>query len=273
MDIRLLVLDIDGTIAGQSNDVTENVIEAIRAVRAKGIEVALATGRMFGSAQRFHSKIGSKLPIIAYNGAWIEDPLTRIRHHHHPISSAIALQLLDEFEQPELKYRLDIHCYIDDQLYVREVTAETEYYEQRTGIPSIAVGDLREVLTATPTTKLLTISHDLPLIQTLLTQLPTRYTPTEIHFTQSTPKYLEITHPQANKGIATRYLAEAVLGLKADQVMAIGDNFNDREMLQYAGMSIAMGNAPITVQKWAKWVAPDVEADGVAIAIEKFLLS
>jgi hypothetical protein len=69
-----------------------------------------------------------------------------------------------------------------------------------------------------------------------------------------------------------RYLAEDYLGLRPENVMAVGDNFNDLEMLQYAGIGVAMGDAPSEIQALANWVAPGVEEDGVAAAIEEFLL-
>ncbi len=271
MDTKLLVLDIDGTIAGQSNEVSDRVVEAIKAVNAKGIQVALATGRMYHSARRFHQRIGSSLPIVSYNGAWIQDPLDGKKHHHLPVPAEIALELLDFLEQPQLRHQLDIHCYLDDQLYVREFTEETKEYERRSGIIPQAVGDFRRILQQ-PTTKMLAISLEIALIQQLIHDIKARYTPAQIHLTQSNPKYLEITHPNANKGTATRYLAENLLGLTSEQVMTIGDNFNDVQMLEYAGRGIAMGNAPIEVQKTADWVTKDVESDGVAVAIEKFLL-
>jgi Cof subfamily protein (haloacid dehalogenase superfamily) len=133
------------------------------------------------------------------------------------------------------------------------------------------VGDLRKVLHLEPT-KILALSEDHSLIDNLLTSLRQRYTPAELYFTKSVATFFEATNPLVNKGTAVRYLAEEVLGLQAENVMAIGDNFNDVEMLQYAGVGVAMGNAPEGVQAIADWVAPDVEEDGVAIAIQKFLL-
>ena len=83
---------------------------------------------------------------------------------------------------------------------------------------------------------------------------------------------MEVTNPFVNKGTAVRYLAEELLGLTSDNVMTIGDNFNDLEMLEYAGIGVAMGGAPQPVQAIANWVTSSVEEDGVAIAIEKFLV-
>ncbi len=271
LDIQLLVLDIDGTIAGRSNDIREPVKQAIRSARTKGIQVAIATGRMYCSALRFHEAVGSTLPLLAYQGAWIQDPATQQLYRHLPLSRTSAEQLLDYFESEALRSLLSVHFYINDQLYVREITNETKIYAQRANIQPQAVGDLRKVVASEPT-KILALSDDTAIIDQLWGSLRQHYTPAELYLTKSVATFFEATHPAANKGAAVRYLAEELLGLEARNVMAIGDNFNDLEMLEYAGLGIAMGNAPAAVQEVAQWVAPSVEEDGAATAIEAFVL-
>jgi Cof subfamily protein (haloacid dehalogenase superfamily) len=271
-EIKLLVLDIDGTISGESNTLSEPVKQAIASVQAKGIAVAIATGRMYCSALRFHQEINSVLPLMAYQGAWIQDPATQKIHRHLAVSREIAGQLLDYFEQPQLRSLLSVHFYINDQLYVRELTPETQTYAARSGITPIPVGDLRQVLTNEPT-KVLALCHDTKVIQDLLGNLRRQYTPAELYLTTSVATFFEATNAFVNKGTAVRYLAEELLGLQSSNVMTIGDNFNDLEMLEYAGIGVAMGNAPDGVQAIAQWVAPNVEEDGAATAMEKFLLS
>ncbi|WP_392481806.1 Cof-type HAD-IIB family hydrolase [Nostoc sp. C110] len=270
-DIKLLVLDIDGTIAGHSNTISTGVKQAIVAAQAKGIQVAIATGRMYRSALRFHQDIGSTLPLMAYQGAWIQDPNTQQIHRHWAVSREMAHQLLDYFEQPELRSLLSVHFYINDQLYVREITRETQIYAERSAIIPIPVGDLRQTLTNEPT-KILALSDDTDLIDRLLGNLRRQYTPAELYLTTSVATFFEATNASVNKGTAVRYLAEELLGLEIANVMAIGDNFNDVEMLESVGLGVAMGNAPEGVQAIAQWVAPSVEEDGAAVAIEKFLL-
>lgn len=269
--IQLLVLDIDGTISGESNDISQPVSRAIDAAKARGVQVAIATGRMYRSALRFHQKIGSTLPLLAYQGAWIQDPATEKLHRHWSVSKQTAQQLLDYFEQPQLRSLLSVHFYINDQLYVRELTPETQTYSKRSGIEPIAVGDLRQVLINEPT-KVLALSDDIDVIDKLLGSLRQKYTPAELYLTKSVATFFEATNPIVNKGAGVRYLAEELLGIEASNVMTIGDNFNDIEMLEYAGIGVAMGNAPADVKAVAKWVAPSVEEDGVAAAIEEFVL-
>jgi Cof subfamily protein (haloacid dehalogenase superfamily) len=233
--------------------------------------VAIATGRMYRSALRFHQEIGSTLPLMAYQGAWIQDPITQKIHRHWAVSREMAHQLLDYFEQPELRSLLSVHFYINDQLYVRELTRETQIYAERSGITPIPVGDLRQALTNEPT-KILALCDDTDVIDKLLGNLRRQYTPAELYLTTSVATFFEATNPSVNKGTAVRYLAEELLGLQLANVMAIGDNFNDVEMLECVGLGVAMGNAPTGVQAIAKWVAPSVEEEGAAVAIEKFLL-
>ncbi|MFH7024654.1 MAG: Cof-type HAD-IIB family hydrolase [Heteroscytonema crispum UTEX LB 1556] len=271
-DIKLLVLDIDGTIAGESNTLSQRVKSAIAAAQAKGIQVAIATGRMYCSALRFHQEIKSTLPLLAYQGAWIQDPATQKIHRHLTVSRETAIQLLDYFEQPELRSLLSVHFYINDQLYVRQLTRETQLYAQRSGITAIPVGDLRQALANEPT-KVLALCDDTNIIDQLLGNLRRQYTPAELYLTKSVATFFEATNPFVNKGTAVRYLAEEMLGLQKANVMTIGDNFNDVEMLEYADIGVAMGNAPSQVQAIATWVAPNVEQHGAAVAIEKFLLS
>lgn len=270
-DIQLLVLDIDGTIAGETNQIREPVKQAIKAAQAKKVQVAIATGRMYRSALRFHQDIGSQLPLIVYQGAWIQDPASQKILRHLPVSRKMALQLLDYFEQPELRSLLSVHFYINDQLYVRQITRETGIYAERSEIEPIAVGDLRQVLDNEPT-KILALSDNTEVIERLLGTLRQQYTPAELYLTTSVASFFEATNPSVNKGTAVRYLAEEMLGLQASNVMTVGDNFNDVEMLEYAGVGVAMGNAPAQVQAIASWVAPSVEEDGAAVAIEKFIL-
>ncbi|HEY9697317.1 MAG TPA: Cof-type HAD-IIB family hydrolase [Trichocoleus sp.] len=270
--IRLIVCDLDGTIVGESNQINPGVKQAIQAAQAKGVQVAIATGRMYQAALRFYQDIGSTLPLMSYQGALMKHPQTGEVLQHLTLPSEAARKLLDYFEQPELRDLLSVHFYIDDRLYVREILPETKLYAERSQVEPISVGDLRLVLDREPT-KVLALSNEPAVIDRLLTSLRQEYTPAELYFTKSVATFFEATHPQVNKGAAVRHLAEDVLGLRPENVMTIGDNFNDLEMIQYAGIGVAMGNAPDGVKAVAKWVAPDVEADGAVAAIEQFVLA
>jgi len=269
--IKLLILDIDGTIAGQSNQVSDITKQAIAKLQSQGVKVGLATGRMYCSAQRFHQEIQAQLPIIAYNGAWIQNPETNERLFHQPVNKEIAQELITYFQQPKWHKKIEVHLYFNDELYVETVTRETDTYIERSGIKVKVVDKFNEILIKDNPTKILALSADKNLIAEMLTELKQRYQDKELYLTQSSPIYLEATQTNVNKGNALKYLAEDVLGVKSEEIMAIGDNFNDYAMLEYVGTSVAMGDAPEEVKQIADWIAPNVENNGVAKAIAHFL--
>ena len=273
--IKLLVLDIDGTISGSANQVNMPVKQAVKVAQAQGVKVAIATGRMYKSALRFHEDIGADCPLISYQGAYIKDPQTQKLVGHWPVEVPLALALIAKFAQLEFSDRLSVHLYMDDCLYMKEVTAASLIYAERSGVEPMPVGDLTEFIKANshnPPTKILALTDNPAQINQMFETLSKQFTTQELYLTKSQATFFEATNPVANKGTAVKYLAEQVLGLDATQVMTIGDNFNDVEMIQYAGVGVAMGNAPLGLQALANWVAPDVENDGVVAAIKQFIL-
>ncbi|MDX1977380.1 MAG: Cof-type HAD-IIB family hydrolase [Pseudanabaenaceae cyanobacterium bins.68] len=273
--IKLLVLDIDGTISGAQNQVSPGVVAAVAAAQAQGVKVAIATGRMYCSALRFHQAVNSDCPLISYQGAFIKDPRTDQLVGHWAVEPNLALQLIQDFAAVAPLDLLSIHLYVNDCLYVQELTELSRVYAARSQVEAVPVGDLAAFIQTNgndlPPTKLLALSDRLDLIEQLL-NLKHIYPSDQLYLTRSQPLYFEATNPIANKGTAVKHLAENILGLTPEQVMAVGDNLNDLEMVEYAGIGVAMGNGAPGLQEVADWIAPDVEADGVAAAIAKFIL-
>ncbi|AGY57013.1 Cof-type HAD-IIB family hydrolase [Gloeobacter kilaueensis] len=267
MPITLLVLDLDGTIIGNRPEVRQAVLTAIQAARRQGVKVAIATGRMYRAALPFYRMVGSELPLICYQGALIKDPADGRVLLHRPVPIERTFEVLDFLEGEGLA----VHLYLNDTLYVNEITPAIRRYGERTGVEPVPVGDLRRVLTAEPT-KILGHTDSEQTTDALLKRLGERYSRDVLYLTKSDPTFVEVTHPEADKGLAVRFLAEQHLQISPEQVMTVGDQLNDLEMIRYAAVGVAMGRAPAAVQAEAVWVAPDVEADGVAQAIEKFIL-
>lgn len=270
-DIRVLMLDVDGTIAGHANAVSPGVIHALQQVQAAGIKVAIVTGRMYCSALRFHEAIGSTEPLTAYNGAWIQQPGDPEPLLHQPVPTERVIEIVDFVEQPQWRSRVEVHLYSEDKLFLREVTPQTAAYCDRSGVSVNLLEDMRSLFDR-DITKTLLSSADPDAITELMGIFRSRYTPQELHITQSTDTYLEFTQSNVNKGTAIAYLAEHHYNLPLSQIMAIGDNFNDLEMLQAAGIGVAMGDAPVGVKEQVDWVTETVDDDGVVVAVEKFLL-
>ncbi len=266
-DIRLVMLDIDGTLTGSANTVSDRVRQAIERVKQKGVRVGIATGRMYRSARRFHAEIKADMPVCAYQGAMIRHPDEDKTYQHWRLDRSLVMQLMHLLAD----YPLIMHIYIEDQLYVREWTDLSHAYAERSEVPLNLLADLGSELPAEPT-KLLAMTQDTDLINHLLAWVRETFPADQLYLTRSVPTFLEATHPIVNKGNAVKYLAEDLLGLTRDHVLTVGDSDNDIEMLRYAGIGVAMGNAHPTIQAEADWVAPSVDQDGVVAALEEFVL-
>jgi hydroxymethylpyrimidine pyrophosphatase-like HAD family hydrolase len=115
------------------------------------------------------------------------------------------------------------------------------------------------------------LSDEVEIITSLSTHLKNSDSRTRIREFKSIT-LLEAFHPTGNKRSAVRYLAEEIMALRPENVMAIGDDVGDIEMLEYAGIGVAMGNAPAVVKACADWVTTTIEKDGVARALERWIL-
>jgi len=269
-NIKVIVLDLDRTVLGESGKITPRVKQAIQTAQARGVKVAIATGRPVASALPYYNEIGSQLPLIAHNGAIITNPNRGEIYQHLTIDREIAVQVLNLYQQVDRQSELSLFCYIQERVYLQELTPQSQLYSARNKIKPLPVDDLRQILTTSPTC-ILAIVHNSTMMNQLFSRLQQEYDRQKLYITKSSATMLETLNPGANKGAAVRYLVEENLGLDAENVMTIGDNYNDLEMIEYGGIGVAMGNAPQPVQAKADWVAPSIQADGVAAAIAKYL--
>ena len=269
-DIRLLVLDLDGTIVDESNCIRDSVAQAVALVQSRGVAVAIATGRRYQSSLPAYDFIGSTQPLICFEGGLIRDRNTGITHRHWPLEPRVVAQILDHTERLSLTGRLSVHFHIDDDLYVSNLNhAASKFFEGSNVVP-IVVSDLRPLLNRA-TTKVMVLSDDVEIITRLSTYLKNSDSRTRIRKYKSIT-LLEAFHPTANKRLAVKCLAEEIMALRPENVMAIGDDVSDIEMLEYAGIGVAMGNAPAAVKACADWVTSTIEKDGVAKAVERWIL-
>jgi len=269
-DIRLLVLDIDGTLVDESNRIRDSVAQAIHSAQGRGVAVAIATGRLYRSSLHTYDSIGSTSPLICCEGALIRERHNGFIQRHWPLEPLVANQMLDCTERLSLNGSLSVDFYIQDEVYVSNLNDATIKYFAGSTVEPIVVSDLRQLLDR-PTTKVTVVSDDEQIIARLAGQLKNSRSRTQVKQFKSIT-LLEAFHSAVNKRLAVSYLAEEIMALRPENVMAIGDDFTDIEMLQYAGIGVAMGNAPAEVKAFADWVTTPIERDGVASAIERWIL-
>jgi Cof subfamily protein (haloacid dehalogenase superfamily) len=232
-------------------------------VRASGVHVIVVTGRMFVGVRPYLEEAGLDEPVVCYQGAVVADPRTGEFLRHVPIPRTEALEAIDAV----VDAGFHVNCYVDDSLYVAEVTPEARSYSGFQGLDLHEVGDLHAWLHDDPT-KLVAVG-DPDALDALEDVLKPRFAG-KLFVSKSLPHFLEFAHPDVNKGSGLTFLAER-LGFTAENTVACGDGENDRELLDWAGYGVAVANAHEDILARADLVVPDVEEEGVATLLDAYL--
>jgi Cof subfamily protein (haloacid dehalogenase superfamily) len=264
---RLVALDLDGTVMGHDLVIPRAVREAIGEAQAAGVQVTLATGRMFGATLPFARLLGIRAPLICYQGALIRDPLTDevlLATNMPGDEAAEAVRLL-------LERDIFVLAYIDERLHIAERRAELEHYLSLhpDGAEIVVSDDLPAEVRAAAPTKLLFIAEP-PIVTGELIRLQAHFGE-RLMITRSHQLYGELAAPGIAKGVALERLA-AHLGVPREATLAIGDQENDLSMLAWAGLGLAIGNAAPVVREAADAIVPSVHEAGVAWAIRRYVL-
>lgn len=268
--IRLLALDIDGTLVGPDLGLRDRTVDAIRAAVHRGVSVSLVTGRMASSARDFAEVLGLTEPIVAHQGAVIRampEPGSRSLGRllrHTPLAADVARDALDWSR----RRGLDPHINNLERLVIRSDDPRAEDYSAFLGVRAILAPDLVAWVTR-PVTKIIAVA-DAPLPVDSL--LPGRQAFSgRATVTVSHPRYLEFVAAGVTKGRAVHWLARRA-GVPLAQAMAIGDQYGDIEMIAAVGHGVAMAGAPDPVLAAARYVAPSLEEEGAAAMIERLVL-
>jgi hypothetical protein len=268
---QLLVLDIDGTLVGHSGEPSNRVRAALQATQQRGMHIALCTGRPMASCAPIARGLGLRGPHVVFNGALVKNPETGAIILDRPLPMPAARRVIDFCRQHEICCEL----YTDDTHYV-----ERDWRESRLHAISIRVtyefGDFETLLQQGEPAKLQVITAD-DRARGLVTRLAEEMRD-EVGISWAIPmppavdmECVNIIHPTASKGEAVKALA-AHYGLDRTSVMAAGDAPNDLPVFEVVGFRIAMGNADGRLKSLAEYIAPDVNDDGLAVAIEELLL-
>jgi len=265
--IRLLAVDVDGTLVGDDLTISPAVKEAVRKAMARGVVVTIASGRMYPSTVPYARELGlGDVPLICYNGALVRTAASGKTWFHRPLDPDLAV-LIGEIAR---RHGWHLHAYVNDVLHAPSLDDATAMYVRIARVMPV-VGDVQKVLPEGPT-KLL-IVHDPAGMPAVKAQLVKDLGPRveAVNITLSLPAFLEMMDHRVSKGLALARVASA-LGFQASEVMAVGDSENDLAMLTWAGMGVAMGNAAPSVKSSAQATTGTVDEDGLAQAIERFIL-
>jgi len=262
--VKLVAIDLDDTLLDSGLQIAPACVDAIQAVRDKGVIVTLATGRMHRSALPYARQLNMDLPLITYQGALVRSAFSAEVIYYKPLPRGPAGELIEFFQL------LGLHChaYSDEELFMEDLTPEGQYYEELAGIKAVIVDDLAATVRQNDAMKIMAIIKDQDLLVRLYQELTAKYS--QLHITRSKPIFLEAMAGEANKGLALQVLADHY-DVKREEVLAIGDSYNDLDMIRWAGIGIAMANARPEVKAAADHVTASNDENGVAEALREFV--
>jgi Cof subfamily protein (haloacid dehalogenase superfamily) len=236
---------------------------ALDAARDAGIHVIVVTGRMFRSVRPYLAEAGLDDPVVCYQGAVVADPVSGEFLRHVPSERDVALEAIAAVENAGFH----LNCYVDDRLYVAEVTPEARAYADFQNLKIHPVGNLRTWLSKDPT-KLVAVAAP-EALDRLKEELKPRFAG-RLYISKSLPYFLEFANPDVNKSAGLDFVAQR-LGFTADATVGAGDGENDIELLDWCGYKVAVANANDAVLALADVVAPSVDEEGIAQVLESYL--
>lgn len=269
MTIKLIALDMDGTVLDPQHNITPAVQSAIVEAAARGVKVVLTSGRPYIGMKKYIEQLGLNKAgqyCISYNGALVQSA----QDGNTLLETSLGLADYQLFEQLARQLKVHFQGLTRHHLYTsnQDISAHTVHEVEMTGIP-LRYRAIDDIPSDLHFMKLMMVDDPINLdraIAAIPAELYHRYT-----LVKSSDHYLEILDKKANKGAAVQQLA-AKLSIKADQVMAVGDHENDISMIIWAGYGVAMGNAIEKLRQQAEYQTSGNDQDGVAVAIKRFVL-
>jgi Cof subfamily protein (haloacid dehalogenase superfamily) len=262
MKYRLIALDVDGTLLNDHHEVTPRVLNAVRAAAERGAEIVICTGRGSTSALPVLEELGLKGTMITHNGASVVDSETREILYSTVISPEYARRYATYCRERGIHF--DMNTAFD--LYVEGMSEEpTEMYRRLMARPI-----MRQEHEGFPV-NMVKMSIFAPKETLDEVEADWNNWSHELQAVRSGDNFIDVQHLHATKGKALEQLA-SLRGIPRDQILAIGNYYNDIGMIAYAGWGVAMDNSPMEVKAEADEVTVSNNEDGVALVIEQRVL-
>ncbi|HYF75255.1 MAG TPA: Cof-type HAD-IIB family hydrolase [Candidatus Nitrosocosmicus sp.] len=276
---KMLVSDMDYTLLNKDKKVSERNRAAVKKAIDKGVHMVVATGRIYTSARVYARLLGVSTPIIASNGAIIREAAfgNPLDTEKTIFKDVLTKEAVEEMARLSHKYGLFCHFFTEDTIYAEKLVNVSQRYTEwnhylgaEDQVKIKIVDDVKKAIEEDKVQilKAVVVDSDSSKIQSLRESIVETGM---VSVSQSMKDNLEVMNKGVTKGNAVRILAE-MYGIDREEIISIGDNENDISMIEYAGMGIAMGNAEEVLKKVANHVTGDYQEDGVAEAIERFIL-
>ncbi|KUO71956.1 MAG: hypothetical protein APF77_04625 [Clostridia bacterium BRH_c25] len=279
MKYKMLVTDMDYTLLNKEKKVSERNKAAVRKAIEKGVHIVVATGRIYTSARVYAKLLGVSTPIIASNGAIIREAVLNSKEDTERTiyKDNLNVEAVKEMIKLSRKYGIFCHFFTDDTIYAEKLvnvslryTEWNKYLGEEDQVRIKIADDIEKAIVQEKVEilKAVVVDGNSEKIQSLRNDIIETGI---VSVSQSMKDNLEVMNKGVTKGNAVKMLAQ-MYGIGREEIIAIGDNENDISMIEYAGLGIAMGNAEESLKKVANHITGDYQEDGVAEAIERFIL-
>jgi Cof subfamily protein (haloacid dehalogenase superfamily) len=263
--VKLLLADVDGTLVTQDKVLTERAIQAVHKLHGAGVTFAITSGRPPRGMAMLIEPLDIQTPIAAFNGGLLVDRDMKVIEQR-VLPEELVVPVADMMSS----FKLDVWLYSGADWYVPKADGPHVARESWTvKFEPIVMSDGVQGLTGS-VAKLVGVSDDHDAVNKATEAVHETFGD-HVSAAASQPYYLDVTHPQANKGAVARYLA-GQYKLGADDIATIGDMPNDVLMFAHSGLSIAMGQSSPEVKRAARRVTTSNEDEGFANAVERFIL-
>lgn len=259
--IKLIATDIDGTILKYNFEFNKEVKDYIKKLTQDDVKVVLVTGRMHTATDYIAEELGLDTPIVSYQGGLIKHKEETLYERH--LDPKIAKEIIYWAKKNDVHLNL----YMDDELYVEKDDAIVRRYTGERSAGFIVKSF--ENLKLAKINKMLAIDfEDENKVTMWKDYLATKYE--DLHIVKSTPYFCEICHEEATKACAVNFLKK-YWALEKEEIMTIGDQNNDIELLSAGGIKVAMGNATEELKAVADYITDTVNHNGFVTAVERFV--
>lgn len=265
MQYRLVAIDMDGTLLTPELDISRETVDAVRQAIDKQVMIILSTGRMYPAAMPFARQLQLDVPIITCNGALTKCSRTGKVYDVKTIPEEYCHEIIHYCSNAGLS----LSVYKDDEIFIEKNSENISIHEGMDRSEPQEVDDLSTVVGG-QVIKLLFDGRDKRSLEYHAQRLYEEYEG-KLNFYFSLPYFVEIVNKHANKRKALEFLS-AKYKIKREEIIAIGDNYNDMDMIQYAGLGVAMGNSPDYLKEAADFVTHSNDEDGVRHVLERFVL-
>lgn len=267
MKYKLIAADVDGTLLDSNKKLTDVTKKTIHEAVKQGVIFAISSGRPVQAAFYFSNLLElPDMPFILYNGAVVVVGPEHEIIFNQGLSGEDARRLI----HLGLELGTTLIVWSKDRLYVSEFNERVEIYKKITPMEPILLDDPETVI-RDGIIKMIWFD-ELERIPFLTKRLQSDAVYSHINSFTSNPRFLELVDKKCSKALALQKLAE-YYGIQREEIIAIGDGYNDLPMLLSAGFGIAMANAPEEIRQQAGDVTLSNDEDGVAAAIRKHILS